>query len=222
MNGGVPKLLFCMFDAGPKVAQDFNGLLFDNLGIWSEFTSLLQNCDDDDGLGPASDADEWISLAVLCVLELACDFFRRISNAHDSRQAVAEEMLVTDFHSMRLKTGQFPRKITAFFNDDLSMAASNGTLTIRLYTFLLRAAWQFFQETTEIEGMNSILKIMVKKSPNISLPLLSSRLTVKKALAPKLGNQHQQFSHEDVVQHAVRNHDLARAVPSSQGGLQHA
>ena len=47
----------------------------------------------------------------------------------------------------------------------------------------------FRAETQAIEGINSIIRIMDKRSPNISLELLSSRLTIKKALGLHTGGK---------------------------------
>jgi hypothetical protein len=235
----IPKLLYLMIELGPSVAAEFQCLLFvdddddDDCTFppcWNDFANLLVKDIGivDDNLGPPGNDDEWIALLVLTVLEMAANFWRRVSDMHDSyplkvfwclrclphepddvRKAIAMEMLVLNFAAMPLLEGQFPRKLLALFNTDINLASMEGILSERLYTLLMTIAWLFFQDTSEIEGMNSILKIMIKKSPAMHLELLASRLTIKKALAVKLAKVDRTTT-ESVLQTAVQNHDKAK------------
>jgi hypothetical protein len=229
-NGRMPKILYVMMDLAPSVMLQFTSIC-DDVAVWAAFVSLLRKTADDDGLCPSPEHENtshWIGLAVLSLLEMAADFWRRVINCHETwpmkifwliasspaepdqlRTAIARELIVIDFSTMSLKQGQFARKITKQFYNDLSLAALEGTLSERLHDLLVQIAWQLFQDTAEIEGMNSILKIMIKKSPNIHLELLSSRLTIKKALASRLANNHK-VETDALLQLAVQHHSDAK------------
>jgi hypothetical protein len=236
----MPKLMYLMMELGPSVALEFQCILFgedddddDDCKFppcWNDFADLLVIDIGivDDGWGPPGCDDEWIALLVLTVLEMATNFWRRVSEMHDSwplklfwclrclphepddvRQAIAMEMLVANFAAMPLLEGQFPRKFLAIFHADILLASLEGIISERMYTVLLKIAWLFFQDTSEIEGMNSILKIMIKKSPAMHLHLLASRLTIKKTLAATLAKVDRTET-ESVLQLVLRNHDKAK------------
>ena len=56
---------------------------------------------------------------------------------------------------------------------------SGGSL---LWSILTMMARYFYIETQSVEGLNSIVKLIGRRCPNISLELLSSRLTIKRML----------------------------------------
>ena len=56
---------------------------------------------------------------------------------------------------------------------------SSGSL---LWAVVSSMSQIFYGETQSIEGLNSIVKLLGRRAPNISLELLSSRLTIKRLL----------------------------------------
>ena len=56
---------------------------------------------------------------------------------------------------------------------------SGGSL---LWAILTMIARHFYVETQSVEGLNSIVKLIGRRCPNISLELLSSRLTIKHSI----------------------------------------
>ncbi len=73
-------------------------------------------------------------------------------------------------------------KIAVLFRHQLSHAVSTGRLHYPLFEFLKTLFLCWPTDTQEIEGVNSIISRMVSLAPAIQLPLLSARITVKKAL----------------------------------------
>eukprot|EP00959_Pyramimonas_sp_CCMP1952_P164666 3441902-Pyramimonas_sp.AAC.1 len=80
-------------------------------------------------------------------------------------------------------TCQTARKFAVWFRDGMTEAAETGLLDDDVYSFLQNLSLMWFGDTQEIEGCNSIVKHVGRLAPNISLPLLSSRITIKKAVA---------------------------------------
>ena len=73
--------------------------------------------------------------------------------------------------------GCFPQPVTTFFH--LPCWADLGQVLFDV-VFEIVAAWSL--DTQEVEGVNSGLKYVSNFSPNISFPLMSSRVTAKKAI----------------------------------------
>ncbi|CAE7193638.1 unnamed protein product [Symbiodinium natans] len=70
------------------------------------------------------------------------------------------------------QTGMFMRSGT-------SDASKHGSI---LWTIVQMMARLYYAETQSIEGLNSIVKLLGRRCPNISLELLSSRLTIKRMI----------------------------------------
>ncbi len=68
------------------------------------------------------------------------------------------------------------------FKDELAHIAIYGKCTQQLYVYMVLLARVFVCQTQEIEGMNSMMKLIIGVAPHISLPLLSSRVCVRKLL----------------------------------------
>ena len=63
---------------------------------------------------------------------------------------------------------------------ELRLVFASGDIPKKLEAFIKSILSSVYLDTQEIEGMNSIIKSICKAAPNIHLPLLSSRLTIKK------------------------------------------
>ena len=61
-------------------------------------------------------------------------------------------------------------------------AATGGPSGSLLWTMISMMSKYFYAETQSIEGLNSIVKLLGRRAPGISLELLSSRLTIKRML----------------------------------------
>ena len=83
----------------------------------------------------------------------------------------------------RVRQGeQTTRKIWNQFECDLKRSSETGLCTRRLYAVIRAIAHLAQGDTQEVEGTNSLVKIMGERCPNISLELLSSRICMRKAL----------------------------------------
>ena len=67
------------------------------------------------------------------------------------------------------QTGCFPKQ----------SCSSSGSLLFGILSMLARF---MYVETQSVEGLNSIIRLQSKRCPNISLELLSSRLTIKRLI----------------------------------------
>eukprot|EP00969_Alexandrium_andersonii_P170190 7524776-Alexandrium_andersonii.AAC.1 len=56
-----------------------------------------------------------------------------------------------------------------------------GTVPLELYSRWRMIARTWKCDVQEVEGINSMLSVQTARSPNISLPLLSSRTSIRKA-----------------------------------------
>ncbi|CAE7519101.1 unnamed protein product, partial [Symbiodinium microadriaticum] len=99
------------------------------------------------------------------------------------RQGVAAELLA-------LKTvDAATESVRALCKEELRYLANNGTFPkprdssgSLLWAVASSMSQFFYGETQSIEGLNSIVKLLGRRAPNISLELLSSRLTIKRLL----------------------------------------
>eukprot|EP00969_Alexandrium_andersonii_P257905 11403730-Alexandrium_andersonii.AAC.1 len=64
-------------------------------------------------------------------------------------------------------------------------------------------------DTQALEGINSMIKHMVRLAPNMRLKLLSSRVVIKKTLADRVTSK---AAREELLQFAVGNHENAVAL----------
>ena len=68
-------------------------------------------------------------------------------------------------------------RITGVFPD---VSSPSGSF---LYAFLKGLARMLPADTQAIEGINSLIKLMGRRAPNMSLELMSSRLAIRRALS---------------------------------------
>ena len=104
----------------------------------------------------------------------------------DKRKAVAAEVLQLDSCQLDASTQKIRRlcerelhhlKDNGVFPD---VASQSGSF---LYALLKGLAKMVPADTQAIEGINSVIKLVGRRCPNISLELLSSRLTVRRSLS---------------------------------------
>ena len=102
------------------------------------------------------------------------------------RQQVAQELLELDAHQLDAATRKIRElccrelqhlRITGVFPD---VSSPSGSF---LYAFLKGLARMLPADTQAIEGINSLIKLMGRRAPNMSLELMSSRLAIRRALS---------------------------------------
>ncbi|CAE7209979.1 unnamed protein product, partial [Symbiodinium sp. CCMP2456] len=102
------------------------------------------------------------------------------------RQQVAQELLELDAHELDSATRKIKElccrelqhmRITGVFPD---VSSPSGSF---LYAFLKGLARLLPADTQAIEGINSCIKLMGRRAPNMSLELMSSRLAIRRALS---------------------------------------
>jgi hypothetical protein len=94
------------------------------------------------------------------------------------RQELAIEILHTDDASLEINA----RKIKALFTQELTVAAEDGRLGKRLWAVLRAMSEIQPVDVQEMEGVNSMVKLICTRSRCITQQLLDSRIKVKKAL----------------------------------------
>eukprot|EP00959_Pyramimonas_sp_CCMP1952_P229313 4794708-Pyramimonas_sp.AAC.1 len=106
-------------------------------------------------------------MACICPPGVDCNHRRRVA---------AEIQNATD-------EGSLPCKIYKCFPDDIDRSVSTGTIGDSAFMMLLRVACTIAADTQEVEGMNGMLKALMKHAPAIDIPLLSARLVNRMSLA---------------------------------------
>ena len=103
----------------------------------------------------------------------------------EKRKIVAAEVLSLESHKLDVST----QKIKALCDKELRHMKEHGVFPevpcasgSFLYAFLKGMA-RMPADTQAIEGINSVIKLVGRRCPNISLELLSSRLAVRRALS---------------------------------------
>lgn len=96
----------------------------------------------------------------------------------DKRREIAQEMLDTPLTELDVNT----RKIRQMCYPDVVIAATQGTNSLMLDTILRTIGQRLQPDVQDVEGINSLLKMMGKRSPNMSAALLSSRVAIKKSI----------------------------------------
>lgn len=74
------------------------------------------------------------------------------------------------------------RKVKRMFFADLQHAQETGKVSVRLFSLVRTIGTMTYVDVQGNEGVNALLKSIKDKAPNISLPLLSSRVVLKKEL----------------------------------------
>ena len=158
-----------------------------------EWLTLLADLPDDV-------AHSMMGIAVALVLNNGASFHRRtkqlrslpllllrfaekpMSEPCDVRQRMAADILATPEPLMEPNT----LKIYNAYKADMEHAAFTGECGPRLYAAMLLARMQFKPTVSQNERANSMIKMMCRRSPNVGLPLLSSRISLKACLGNAL------------------------------------
>jgi hypothetical protein len=74
------------------------------------------------------------------------------------------------------------RKLRQLARNDIEQAARDGTTGLRLYTIILGLRRMAKSDIQCLEGVNSMVKCIGNRAPNMSLALLASRIVSKKPL----------------------------------------
>ena len=86
-------------------------------------------------------------------------------------------------------------KIVAWAKDDIEEAASLGVCGLKLITISKVIRERMTSNTQEIEGVNSIIRLISERCRNVGLDLLDARVRVKKALGLGSVDQPRKWSH---------------------------
>ena len=66
------------------------------------------------------------------------------------------------------------------FKAELQEAASNGKLDPTVWEFVMALARMWRLDTQAVEGLNSTIKLLLKRAPHLAWPLLSARVTCRR------------------------------------------
>ena len=147
--------------------------------------------------GSSANACALNEFAVLCILNASASFERRIHRslrrfpclllwfaAHppttpcSQRERIAKLILDTPPSDLEINA----RKIRLLCDSDLRQAAAHGTTGIFLFTLVKCISISIKADVQEIEGINSMIKRIGERAPNMSLELLWARIAIKKRL----------------------------------------
>ena len=150
-----------------------------------------------DDIQDTTEETTWVAEAVLSILEAQSEFARRVvrqvttfpllilwlafsppGQKCEHRRKCSQDLLsMSKLHLMA--QGGLALKFRYIFRCDIEAAACTGVINEKLHGFVLAlgAAWTRCMETQEIEGVNGIIKHIIRLALAISFPLLSSRIT---------------------------------------------
>jgi hypothetical protein len=74
------------------------------------------------------------------------------------------------------------RKVKRLFLDDVTVVRDTGTCPDDLWLLFRTVGLIFKADVQELEGVNSMIKGINSRCPNLTLPLLDARIKIKKAL----------------------------------------
>ncbi|CAK0860920.1 unnamed protein product, partial [Prorocentrum cordatum] len=145
-------------------------------------------------------------------MKIAWMVFNDADTRCDRRKALATEMLDylekdEDDRNMKL---QLPWKIAKCFEDELKVTKQDGTIHPELFKLLTVIVHMIPVDTQAVEGMNSMIKFIIKLAPAIGLELLSTRLYLKKELAVLKTTRRQSIPPgvlKDLVDESAKNHE---------------
>ncbi len=96
------------------------------------------------------------------------------------RKIIAKTLLDTPDCCLKSNSDDVAFKIKHFFANDLRSVAEDGTCPNNLFKALLLYRAGLPIDMQEVEGCNSIIKVMSQRAPYMKLPLASVRLSLKK------------------------------------------
>ncbi len=163
------------------------------------------NLDDEDGpwprylaTVPASDVDKVAHCAKVLTLHHLCDFERRVMGTIRQphlRVLVLSKSLPEDTCTLRqsfcsdmlkeVEAGTCDPsilKLIRAFPDAFQDCQASGRLTAQLHILVSHVASAWMGDVQRIEGINSLIEIVTKRAPSISLALLDARISGIKGL----------------------------------------
>ena len=96
----------------------------------------------------------------------------------DDRKREAKSLLDADWRFLEINA----LNISILYNSDLERMKSEGTCGEEFWALIYMIAKKWRADTQEVEGLNSALKALIQKAPNVSLVLASARLLIRKML----------------------------------------
>lgn len=140
------------------------------------------------------------------------------------RKLLAARLLSAPDNEVGLPHTDIGLKAREIFRDDLQQTARDGTVSKRLYGWVLILRSLLPHDTQDIEGANSILVAMSKAAPQLQIGLASARMSVK--LGTCIGLHECCELHDAVMEHmGTQGYDNRFAVampelPEPLGGAQ--
>ena len=95
------------------------------------------------------------------------------------RQAIAQQILRTRDDALHGTV----LKLKEMFPASLAVVAAGDDVPASLFVCLRLIVFWYWGDSQEMEGVNSLLKMAVSRSPTISLPLLCARVALRKDIA---------------------------------------
>jgi len=183
-----------------SIRDDFNALLTtgsgDDASRWGALWSLT----------PRDRVAETRALIITLVCSAVCQWDMRItsritsfpyvfllmvekgpSEVDERRRAAAAMALSKPECCLASQQQDFTLKLLRKFRVELLEVARTGKCPHRLHSLLMLVRSLWFADTQKVEGANSVLQTICKRAPNIHVPLLSDRLSMKlgESLVPK-------------------------------------
>ena len=104
---------------------------------------------------------------------------------------VATELLETDWFGINLSLA----KLVAWLHADLVAARATGKASMKLFMTIKVVRNSIHSNTQEVEGVNSIIRLISERCRTVGLDLLDARVRVKKALGLGSAGQPTKWSH---------------------------
>ena len=169
-------------------------------------------------------------LCTLFALEMAADYIMRICDLLQKleyqilwfayhgplvhcgrRKDVAQKLLDTLKPDYDKSSGDSPWKIATVFRDELEQCVrSEGQIHPEVHRIFVLLARMWACDTQEIEGINGIIKRMLKQYPAMGLFLLNTRVLSRKTLA-EASSRSLPFPIEDKISECIVFHEQAKS-----------
>ena len=98
----------------------------------------------------------------------------------DSRASIAATYLRKLSCCLDDRDGDLFMKVRDLFLAEWQQVASDGTVPLKLYIFILLLRSEAPTDMQEVEGMISVLQLMSKRAPTLQVALASARMQIKK------------------------------------------
>ena len=140
------------------------------------------------------------------------------------RQAIAQHIRGCPEHVLEGNA----RKIKALFPADVEFAARTGMCGEELFELMHQARRTIKASVRPNERAHSMIKCMTRRSPNIQLPLISSRLTIKSHFEGLLDSKHKskmtqlRLRGSNLVDRCLESGEACKAVLNDEGRFAYA